>query len=319
MIRKLAGFWVAWAVWAVGAHLAFAATGTFPLLSGGDISGEPMAADGRGVVIKRGEGDYSDRIPWTNFTQSALQQISKLLPKARSYVEPLLEIDIPEPVKKAAAEIKLKEGPRVARPDPRAGWGALFTSPVMILMFALLYLANIYAAYEVSAFRNYPSVLVCGVAAAVPVVGPVLFLCLPTRVKLSEEDLAAQQAQEEAVRAYREATFKVGSGAEEAAQAAAAAPGAYPPPQIFTRGQTMFNRRFFETKLAGFLRVVPSDEDKDMVVCVRSARGDFVGTRLARVLPNEIYLLVTKGGATHDVMIPYGEINEIKIKHKDAP
>src|SRR5260370_35531975 len=57
-------------------------------------------------------------------------------------------------------------------------------------MLLILYLANIYAGYEISIFRNQPAALVAGVAAVAPVVGPIVFLCLPQRIpKGAEEEL----------------------------------------------------------------------------------------------------------------------------------
>jgi hypothetical protein len=86
---------------------------------------------------------------------------------------------------------------------------------------------------------------------------------------------------------------------------------------VYQRGQTTFNRRFFETKLSGFLRIVPSDAEKDMVVQIRSARGLHAGQRITRVMPNELTLLVHKGTASSEVIIPYAEIQEVQIRHKD--
>ena len=80
----------------------------------------------------------------------------------------------------------------------------------------------------------------------------------------------------------------------------------------------MFNRRFFETKLAGFLRMVPSDAEKDMVLLVKSSRGEFVGHRISRLQPSELVLQYHKGNASSEITIPYTEINEIQVRHKDA-
>jgi hypothetical protein len=87
---------------------------------------------------------------------------------------------------------------------------------------------------------------------------------------------------------------------------------------VYKRGQFTFNRRFFETKFAGFLRMVPAEAEKDMVLQVRSGRGEHVGTRIARIMPNEIHLQVTKNGASAEVIIPFVEISEIIVRHKDA-
>jgi len=90
-----------------------------------------------------------------------------------------------------------------------------------------------------------------------------------------------------------------------------------PAPVVFRRGDFSFNHRFFETKLAGFFRVVPGEAEKDMVVYIHAARGEFAGKRITRVTPNELYLQVFKNDATADEMIPFVEIREVQIRHKD--
>lgn len=291
---------------------------SYQLITGQEVVGEPLAPDTRGVIIKGADGGLSERIPWTNFTQGALQQLAQALPKSQRLIEPFLIEDEPEPAQKARQEIRFTPPPRLNRPDPKAGIGALFSSPLSAVLLLLVYAANLYAAYEVSLFRNYPPAMVIGVAAVAPIIGPIIFLCMPTYIpKEAPQQLSAEQevahehtvAMEQVIAAHE---------AEAAAAEAHAAKSAHPPPVIYQRGTTMFNRRFFETKMSGFLRMVPSEAEKDMVICVKSARGEFVAQRLSKVLPNELYLHVPKSGASSEVAIPYGEIYEIKIQHKDA-
>ena len=54
----------------------------------------------------------------------------------------------------------------------------------------------------------------------------------------------------------------------------------------YQRGQFTFNRRFFETKFPGFFGVVRRDSEKDLVLVVKSARGLYVGQRIARIASN---------------------------------
>jgi len=194
----------------------------------------------------------------------------------------------------------------------------MFASPLAVLAFVILYLANIYAGYEVSVFRNWPAALVCSVAAVAPVIGPIVFLSMPTRLKTAADAHEAIPA-EAAVHAEIPLEGAAAEAHAHAAQPVADSPAhRLPPPTVYQRGQTTFNRRFFETKLAGFLRVVPSEAEKDMLIHIKSARGDHVGSRLTRVMPNELYLQVSKGGASSDVIIPFTEISEVQIRHKDA-
>jgi hypothetical protein len=101
------------------------------------------------------------------------------------------------------------------------------------------------------------------------------------------------------------------------ANPAAGAPGDLPAPVVFQRGDFLFNRRFFETKLAGFFRVVLSEADKDLRIHIKAARGEFTGKRISRITPAELYLQVFKDNVTADEMIPFAEILEVQIRHKD--
>jgi hypothetical protein len=234
-------------------------------------------------------------------------------------VEPYLEEDEPEAEKKPSLEIKPKPHDRLERPDPKAGMGAMFSSSVSIVLFLLFYAGNIYAAFEIAIFRNYHPGLVCGIAAVAPVIGPAIFLCLPTQIQKSHDELAAESMAEHAPEAHQLAyTYPGGHGAEAEAAAAAAAAPAQPKVTVYQRGQTTFNRRFFETKFAGFLRLVPGDAEKDKVIYIKSARGEHTGSRLTRIQPNELFLQVQKGEATADVIIPFNEIMEVQIRPKDA-
>ena len=291
---------------------------TFSLNDGQTISGDVSSGTAQGLILRKGEGEFTARIPWTNFTQSALKQLSSNT-KIKPFVESYLELDEPEPSaskrKPITADPKIPE--RMDRPDPKAGLGNLFKNGLTLTLILLIYAANVYAGFEVALFRNYPPLAGCGVAAVAPFLGLIVFLCLPTRLQKSHDELAAesmaQHAPEPPTHGHAQA-----HGAEEAsADAAAPAAPAAPQAVVYLRGQTTFNRRFFETKFAGFLRMVPGEAEKDKVIEVKSSRGDYVGSRLARVQPSEIYLQVTKGGASSEVMIPFTEILEVKIRPRE--
>src|SRR5258705_1527228 len=169
---------------------------SYPLLSGEVLTGEPVSFNQQGVVIKRADGSFTSRTGWTNFTEGALKQLGQN-PKAKPFVDQLIEAEEEEQAAKKAVEITVKPPPRLERPNLKAGFGALFSSPLSILLLFVVWAANVYAAFEISIFRNYPWPLVCGVAAIVPVIGPVLFLCLPSHViipQTTEEVMEAHYA-----------------------------------------------------------------------------------------------------------------------------
>src|SRR5437762_920799 len=86
------------------------------------LTGQPLAPDRRGVIIKAEDGTIPERVPWTNFTQSALKKISQM-PAAKPFIEPYLEPEEPESTRKARPEITIKPVPRLERPNPHAGPG----------------------------------------------------------------------------------------------------------------------------------------------------------------------------------------------------
>jgi hypothetical protein len=290
---------------------------TFPLLDGTTLDGEPVSFTAQGMVVKSASGDFAPRMGWTNFTQEALKELVKN-PKAKSFVEPFVEEDIN--VEKApSVVVKLKPHPRMDRPDPKAGMGALFSSGLTIVLLLIVYAGNIYAGFEIGIFRNYPPGMVCGVAAVAPVIGPVIFLCLPNRVQKSIDEIASESM--EAAGGEVTQLSYVHPGSKEAtpeAQAAQAAANAASQVTVYQRGKTSFNRRFFETKFSGFLKVVPGDAEKDKEIYIKSARGEYIGRRFSSIQANEVILQVQKGDATADVIIPFPEIFEVHVRPRTA-
>jgi hypothetical protein len=55
-----------------------------------------------------------------------------------------------------------------------------------------------------------------------------------------------------------------------------------------------------------------------MVIHIKSGRGDFTGRRITRITPAELCLQVFHDNATADEMIPFVEILEVQIRHKDT-
>ena len=55
-----------------------------------------------------------------------------------------------------------------------------------------------------------------------------------------------------------------------------------------------------------------------MVLVIKSSRGEYTGQRISRIAANDLHLQVQRGHASEEVMIPFVEIREIRLKHKDA-
>jgi hypothetical protein len=239
------------------------------------------------------------------------------------FVEPFIEPNPEEKIRKT--EVNIKQPPRLERPARESLVGAFFGSALGVMVMLVLYAATIYAGYEVAIFRAKPPLLVCGLS-AIPGLGllaPIMFLSIPTKVKAAEAPLEAPP--EEAVPASQEDEVNPmlaegaahPSGLKLHTDTESAKP-AVPETVTYQRGKFTFNRRFFETKFPGFFGVVRRDADKDMVLVIKAARGEYMGQRISRIAANDLHLQVQRGSASEEVLIPFTEIQEIHLKHKDA-
>ena len=311
--------------------LAVVARGeNFILNNGETLTGELLAssANDAGVQIKIGEGEYK-RVPWASFSQEDLRKFAQNK-KMEPFVEPFIEITQEEKLKKTEVP-NFKQPQRLERVTKQSLLGAFFGSGLGVLILLLLYAGNLYAAYEISIFRAQPVALVCGVAAVLPLAGPIIFLSLPTRMQPGEatwqtasrpapETMPAATAAAEVINPMQgdpgpAETSTLRLAHTEPEKAATTLPAT----TTFQRGQFTFNRRFFETKFPGFFGVVRRDADRDMVLSIKTSRGKFAGERITRIAANDLHLEVHKGQASEEVMIPFIEIQEIQLKHKAAP
>jgi len=309
-----------------------AQAGSYALTDGTRVSGDPINYDETGVLLRIEGGAYSPRLSWGKFTGEALRQLrdDAINPQQRALVAPMVFDDLPSH-KAKFPEITVKQPDPPARPAGHIGVWAIFSSPLGWVMLLIFYGANLFAAYEVSIFRNQPLQTVCGLA-AIPFLGvasPIYFLALPSRPGLEEPSSPPGGAADQSPYARHPLpsstpvasegfpSFSPRGPAAPDPVAAAPAEQDLPAPVVYQRGDFLFNRRFFETKLTGFFRVVLSETDKDLLIHIKSARGDFVGKRISRITPSELYLQVFKESATADEKIPFAEIMEVQIRHKD--
>ncbi len=314
-MRKATSTFIIFGLLMLLATAAFA--GTYTLTDGQTITGEPVSYDRNGVVLRTPSGSFAPRTAWSKFSQESLRQLAQdaKKPQDASYIEPFLEETVEEEQQIAQKEIIVNEPERVPLPQGKKGIAAVFSSPLGFLIFFLLYAANVYAGYEVALFRYRPFWPVIGVSAVLPILGPIIFLCLPP----PRYDYAAQQAAAEApVEEPMEEVSAEETAPVEAPVEETSSEPALPETITYSRGQFTFNRRFFETKTAGFLRVVPEEHEKDLLLAIKSLRGDFVGRRISKLTPAELHLLTFKGEATAEEAIPFNEIQEVQIRHKDS-
>ena len=304
---------------------------TFKLTSGESVSGEvlPTTANEQGVQVKVGEGDYQ-RVPWTSFSQDDLRNFAKNQ-RMEPFVEPFIEVTQQEKIKRT--EVGIKPPPRLERPARQSLLAALGSSTLRVLVLLILYAATVYAGYEVARFRAQSPILVCGLS-AVPLLGllaPIVFLSMPTRIPKTAAELreaeAASQAAAEPISPPAPAAGEVNpmqgqaqhpGGLKLAQTEAGHAKPSIPETITYQRGQFTFNRRFIETKFPGFFGVVRRDAERDMILVFKTSRGEYSGQRISRIAANDLHLEIQRGAATEEVLIPFQEIQQIRLKHKEA-
>lgn len=314
------------ALWICARLVAWGAD--YSLADGTTISGDIVSADNNGVVFKTGPDTYSEKTSWLKFSQAGLKQLAQNA-KAKPFAEPFIA---PEPAPTAKAQIHLNDVPRLARPAPGSLFGALFTSSVGIVMLLLIYAANIFAGFEIAAFRERPAGMGIGLAAVVPIIGPIILLSMPRPPPPAptEEELAAAAP----VEAEPQRFAVPGMAPQPVAEPASAAEpqeqiqivdggfsGAPPPKdssktQVFQRGQFMFNRRFFETKFAGFFGIARAEADRDKVLLVKTPGALLTVQRISRITANDAHFEVVQGGGQQEIMVPFADIQQVQLKQK---
>ncbi len=177
-VRKIASFLAVLLTVVLATH---AAAESFRLNNGETLAGEVLtsSANDAGVQIKIGDGKY-ERVSWSQFAQEDLKKFRENK-KLEPLVEPFIEVSIEEKVQRT--EVPIKQPERLELPPKQSLLGALFGSGLGLLMLLVLYAGNLYAAFEIAAYRAQSWPLVLGVSAVLPLIGPIIFLSLKTNVK----------------------------------------------------------------------------------------------------------------------------------------
>jgi len=291
--------------------LVAARADTYQLTDGTSVSGDIVLFNEAGITLRTPSDSYTN-VVWPLFSQDALKQLSQN-PKIKPLAGPFIET----PPRAKNTAVSVQEVTRLKLPPQQSLLVALLSSSVGFVALLLIYAGNVYAAYEIALMRARPIALVMGAAAVLPVLGPVFFLAMPIR---RETALETEQPTSETPSFVVPGTVPVAGGAATAGIRVAPATGAkaQPEAQVFQRGQFMFNRRFFETKFSGFFSTIRRPAEKDLVLVIKTARAQLIVQRITRIATNEAYFEVLQGAARQEMMVPFTDIQEIQIKHKDA-
>ena len=288
------------------------ATETFTLTDGSSVAGDIVKSDDATVMIHTTSDAYST-VPWGQFSQDTLKQLAAN-PKYKPYAEPFIEPTAP--VRSAKSEIHVTAPARMASPEGLhpSIIGGLLHSSLGLFLLLVIYVANLYAAYEVAVVRGKPVPLVVAVSVLLPIIGPIIFL---------SQSMTSQSAPEEAVveeplpgetpkvpvpgapQPQDEVQIESASWKAEEARRKAAEP------QIFNRGKFTFNKRFIETKFAGFVGE-PKGEGKKFAMELKTGKGTFAVECIKQVGLAEAILETPNG----QVSVSFADIQEIKLTPK---
>lgn len=289
----------------------------FKLTNGDFYTGYAASITDDGLVVRLEKGGFSPRVGWGGLSQETLKEIANSTNAlGAKFASPFIDKTQDERQSERAAKkmVTVKDVPRVQLPTGKQKFLPALGTPVGLLILLALYLANLYAAAEIARFRSRPVFVVVGVSMLFPIVGPILYLIVPDDSSGGESTegsgAVASVVTPTAVEEKKPAPGALGVAGH--GKAAAVDHG----PQVFKRTDTTFDRRFFETKLSGFFRIVPTDGDRDKVLVFRTPKVDYTARRISRITATEIHLQMLQGST--EVGVQFDSIIELTIRHKDA-
>ncbi|HEY2328473.1 MAG TPA: hypothetical protein VGI63_01520 [Verrucomicrobiae bacterium] len=285
----------------LGVAWRVSAAETLTMSDGAAFTGDIVKSDDNGLLLRTGES-YTN-LAWGRFSQESLKQLAAN-PKIRPLVEVFIEPD--QSQRPAKAEIQINPVTRLERPANPSLFGGLAHSAVGWCILLVLYLANLYAAFEISVIRARPASQVIGLSAILPVIGPVIFLAMPIKMKPAPEEIVVDgnaAAPGRPARTAEEIQIIEASWKPEEKK---------PEVQVFARGKFTFNKRFVETKFAGYL-VEPKGDALKFTMELKSAKGQFTIERIMQVAAADVIFETAQRG---QVTVPLADILEIKLTPK---
>ncbi len=312
---------------AVSAEARQLAQGEISLTNGDIIEGTVADVDQNGIVVRRDIGGFAQRANWMQLTQQSLKKIRRLGqvdPKryrgAAAYAEPFIEPDesemernlLPGPVKGLAQ-------PALPSSVEASSKVAAFGSVGGLGLLVAIALGSMIAGLGVAAFRESNAILAAGVSLFLPLIGPILFLVKP---KVEYEDEYDEDEEYEEIEAPEGATMSdTGGGAvagmmPEAkkmsfAQTSAKKSGLKP--QTWARGDTRFDRSFFQNNFPNFFKTVLGEAERGFALAIKTGKREYIGQRIKRISGTDIHMELLNG---KEQKISFSEIGTIDLRPK---
>ena len=305
MVRKFLIFLSLWAGLTAGVYAAE----TYTLTDGASMSGDISKADDYDVMIHTTSDTFTN-IQWPRFSQETLKQLAGN-PKYAAWAGPFIQ-----PVAAAQQDkqdIAIKPVTRMTRPDHPSVFGGMVSSSLGLFMLLIVYAANLYAAFEVAVVRGKPMAAVMGLSAVLPIIGPIIFLAQPMKAATTEE----APLEEGMPGAPPPPGAAPAPGQEDIQIVAASWQGSQeekkPQPQVFSRGKFTLNKRFIETKFAGFIGE-PKGDAKNFTMEIKTLKETIAVECIKQVGQTDAILETPTGQLT----MQFADIQEIKLTPKPA-
>lgn len=307
-------------------------------LTNGDIlNGEVADVDQNGIVVRVKIGGFARRANWMQLTQESLKKIKRLGetdPKrygvrikgqwvgADQFAEPFIEPDESE------MERNLPPGPVRGLVEPEVPSSVQVTSKMAaygsgggIGLLVAIAIGSMVAGLGVAAFRESNALLAAGVSLVLPVVGPILILVKPKVEYEDDYDEEDEYEYEEAEAPEGATMTDTGGGAvagmlPEAKKMSFAQAGPKQSglkPQTWTRGDTRFNRSFFQNNFPNYFKVVLGAAERDLVLAIKTGKREYVGQRIKRISGTDIHMELLNG---KEQKISFSEIGTVDLRAK---
>ena len=312
---------------AVSAEARQLAQGEISLTNGDIIEGTVADVDQNGIVVRRDIGGFAQRANWMQLTQQSLKKIRRLgqvdpnrYRGAAAYAEPFIEPDesemernlLPGPVKGLAQ-------PTLPSSVEASSKVAAFGSVGGLGLLVAIAIGSMIAGLGVAAFRESNAILAAGVSLFLPLIGPILFLVKP---KVEYEDEYDEDEEYEEIEAPEGATMSdTGGGAvagmmPEAkkmsfAQTSAKKSGLKP--QTWARGDTRFDRSFFQNNFPNFFKTVLGEAERGFALAIKTGKREYIGQRIKRISGTDIHMELLNG---KEQKISFSEIGTIDLRPK---
>ena len=244
-----------------------AETLTLTLTDGTSVTGDIVKSDDNGVMIHLTTETYTHKHPVVPFFAGCVETALQPIRKFKVMSSRLL--NRPNRRARRRRKFKSKRSSNDDAPEHPSVFGGLVHSSVGLFILLVIYAANLYAAFEIAMVRGKPVGAVMGLSAVLPIAGPIFFLMQPIKDEPAPEEAAGEAAPggtpppQDRRRKFRLSPPR-GSRSQEEKK---------PQPQVFARGKYTFNKRFIETKFAGFIGELKGDA-KNFTMEVRTLKDN---------------------------------------------